>query len=947
MKAPVSVPTREAGPDGAEQNQLTIPVPIFYPPPTASAPIDTPPPSSQRRLDRSVVAGKNAEESGVGLRVGDTFLGFQLVEELGQGAFARVFLARQESLAGRPVALKVTLRPTREAERLARLQHTNVVPVYSVHNAPPVQVICMPYLGRRTVADVVRAYRDDHPSREQGGRRTSGTRAARTTDVVDSASGPKSSPSLPVVRPSLVGAEDAAGMIGDPIAVLRVLSQLAAGLAHAHERGILHLDLKPANVLLPDTGEPMLLDFNLSFDTTTADRELVGGTVPYMATEQLLDLRTRGRGQIDARTDLYSLGVMAFEMLTGTVPFPASSKDLIDMDGLIAQRRAGPPSLRELNPAATPAVEAIIRKLLAAEPKDRYQSAADLKTDIDRHLADRPLLFAREASLRERLGKWRRRNPRVAGRLTAAALFGLVVGLGAIAYQKHEAASTSEAITRGKAARLGLDTTRLDLIVANDPRGRARGIARAEEVLASYGLPGDASWMNRPEVRRLPEPDRAALAADLGELMLLLAQARYREAELKGEPGLGEAAAQALQLNRAARTCFPADAQPPLIDRQAAEIAFAAGVEAVSRAEVTRERSPRELFLDAAAAMGKFKYAEALPLLERVVKDSPQHAAAQFCVGYCKERLGKHESALERFEVVQPMLPGDPRPAYHRGVILGTLRRPVEAEKEFTKVIELDPEHALAHRNRGFARFRLGQELKKGPAARTATATLKGAEADLSKALALGAPAIQILNYRQQVRRALGDVIGADADRERCATLRPESEADFIARGNARLEDADPEGALDDYREAMRINPRSLNALENQILALDERLARPEDALAVADRLTGLSPDYAAGRVNRGVLLAKLGRRDEAHAEAERALALAAHPEVMFAAARVFALTSKDRPGDAPRAFELLGGAIKSGFGRPSAILTSPDLEPIRGNERYRKLADAITSLYQ
>ena len=117
--------------------------------------------------------------------------------------------------------------------------------------------------------------------------------------------------------------------------MLRVLSQLAAGLAHAHARGILHLDLKPANVLLPDTGEPMLLDFNLSFDTTTADRELVGGTVPYMATEQLLDLRTRGRGQIDARTDLYSLGVMAFEMLTGSVPFPASSKDLIDMDGLI------------------------------------------------------------------------------------------------------------------------------------------------------------------------------------------------------------------------------------------------------------------------------------------------------------------------------------------------------------------------------------------------------------------------------------------------------------------------------------------------------------------------------------------------------------------------------------------------------------------------------------
>jgi serine/threonine protein kinase len=379
-------------------------------------------------LSRSLAPDGTADESGVGLRAGDTFLGFELIEELGQGAFARVFLARQQSLAGRPVALKVTLRPTREAERLARLQHTNVVPVYSVHNAPPVQVICMPYLGRRTIADVIRAYRADHSSREHVGRKTSGTRAARTTDLVESGSGPKSGPK-PVVapKPVTVAPGDVPGLVGDPIAVLRVLGQLAAGLAHAHGRGILHLDLKPANVLLPDTGEAMLLDFNLSFDTNAADRELVGGTVPYMATEQLLDLRSRGRGAVDARTDLYSLGVMAFEMMTGVVPFPAASKDLIDMDGLIAARREGPPSIRKLNPAVTPAAEAIIHKLLAPEPKDRYQSAEELKTDVERHLNDLPLQVAREPSLRERFGKWRRRNPGVPARLLAACVFGLAL----------------------------------------------------------------------------------------------------------------------------------------------------------------------------------------------------------------------------------------------------------------------------------------------------------------------------------------------------------------------------------------------------------------------------------------------------------------------------------------------------------------------------------------
>src|SRR5207248_7687227 len=186
-------------------------------------------------------------------------------------------------------------------------------------------------------------------------------------EVTDLRSGPQSDPKLPAPPRPAAAPVGHPGLIGDPRAVLKVLGQLAAGLAHAHARGILHLDLKPANVLLPDDAEPMLLDFNLSFDAADPERELVGGTVPYMATEQLIDLRTRGRGTVDARTDLYSLGVMAFEMLTGNVPFPASSRDLIDMDGLIEARRAGPPSVRELNPAVSPAVEAIVHKLLAPE----------------------------------------------------------------------------------------------------------------------------------------------------------------------------------------------------------------------------------------------------------------------------------------------------------------------------------------------------------------------------------------------------------------------------------------------------------------------------------------------------------------------------------------------------------------------------------------------------
>src|SRR5262249_11483134 len=107
-------------------------------------------------------------------------------------------------------------------------------------------------------------------------------------------------------------------------AVLALGGQLADGLAHAHRRGILHRDLKPANVLLTDEGRPLLLDFNLAEDTKlrgSAERASIGGTLPYMAPEHMGAFRNAG-GSIDARCDLYGLGVILFELLTGRHPFP-------------------------------------------------------------------------------------------------------------------------------------------------------------------------------------------------------------------------------------------------------------------------------------------------------------------------------------------------------------------------------------------------------------------------------------------------------------------------------------------------------------------------------------------------------------------------------------------------------------------------------------------------
>jgi tetratricopeptide (TPR) repeat protein len=695
----------------------------------------------------------------------------------------------------------------------------------------------------------------------------------------------------------------------------------------------------------------MLLDFNLSFDTTAPDRDLVGGTIPYMATEQLLDLKTRGRGQVDARTDLYALGVMAFEMLTGTVPFPASSRKLADIDALIAAREKGPPSVRELNPDVTPAVESIVRKLLAPDPKDRYQTAEELRTDAERHLNDLPLRFAAEPSVRERFGKWKRRNPGVFGRLIAACLLGLVVGLGGVVHMRAESHARAAAAARVKSTHTALDQVRLDLVLPGDPAARARGIARAEEVLAAYALPDDPDWTKRPEVRLLSEQDRAALTGDLGELMLLLAQVKWQGAA--GRPGADpkDIAAEAMKLNRAAGECFADGARPAMLDRQAADLAAALGEEAPAAAPRDANAAPtaRDLFLEAAGAVARSDYAAALKTLEATLKEQPGHAAAQFCLAYCRYQLGQYERALEGFDVAERMLPPDPRPAFQRGVIYGMKRYHKEAEEQYSRAINLDPEHAAAHRNRGLARLRIGQQLKNpdGKPSEDGKLKLREAEADLTQALELGASPYPIYSYREQARRLLGEVAGADADKRLLAKLDPSEEADFISRGKAREEARDFEGALADYRAAARVNPRSLTALHNQICILADVLSRNEEALAVANRLADLYPNYAVGRAGRAVLLARLGRRADAHAEAEQARKLCKDPEVTYQAACVYALTAKDNPDDRVMAVALLERALKDGYRNVTGIKTDPDLDSLHQDERFIEMLRAAETLFQ
>lgn len=333
---------------------------------------------------------------------GQTIAGFHLVEELGRGAFARVFLAEERQLADRPVALKVARSGSREPQTLARLQHTHIVPVHSTRTDPAtgLHLLCMPYFGRVTLATLL-------ADPEVKSART-GAALVEALDRLGTEKAPsgRSNGRIALARRSYA------------LAIAWWGGRMAEALEHAHDRGVLHRDVKPSNVLVTGDGMPMLLDFNLARESVADDPDsaasTLGGTFDYMSPEHLEGLADGMGRHVDARSDIYGLGVLLYESLMGQKPFltPKGARSAAEVLLLAAEeRRAGAPSLRSTHPEVPAALEAIVRRCLAPEPKDRYATAGELATDLQAVADDLPLKYAREP-LPSRAVRWTRRNRR-------------------------------------------------------------------------------------------------------------------------------------------------------------------------------------------------------------------------------------------------------------------------------------------------------------------------------------------------------------------------------------------------------------------------------------------------------------------------------------------------------------------------------------------------------
>jgi eukaryotic-like serine/threonine-protein kinase len=252
------------------------------------------------------------------------------------------------------------------------------VPVYSVQDdkATGLTAFCMPYLGRATLCDVLdRAWLESAPPR----------RARLVLDAILAAND-GSEPLEPISPDGLLRS----GSYLD--GVLHLAVQLADALAHAHRRGVYHRDLKPSNVLMSLEGRPLLLDFNLSVDgQLPAPR--VGGTLPYMAPEELAGVlhgdTESPKWYFDPRSDLFSFGVILYELLAGCLPFGTIAWDrpVKDLTLQLRQRQiAGPCPLSEKNCQVDKRLARLIHRCLAFDPEERPETAADLSAALRREL---------------------------------------------------------------------------------------------------------------------------------------------------------------------------------------------------------------------------------------------------------------------------------------------------------------------------------------------------------------------------------------------------------------------------------------------------------------------------------------------------------------------------------------------------------------------------------
>ena len=848
-----------------------------------------------------------------------------LITRIGEGAFSRVFLARQPDLASRLVVLKVTPLSTEESDRLAALQHTSIIPIYSVHREADLSCICMPFLGATTLADLSafgkRWASMSGPAQELVStivdRRQSTIRALADNIVKDASSGTVTSevdagPDDADAAAGNAGATELAqySNLGYVDALMEIVIGAVEGLAHAHRRGIIHRDLKPANVLVADDGRPILLDFNLAVSSHEPKTRIVGGTLPYMSPQQLEALQTGAAA--DRRDDVFSMGVILYELLSGSLPFQCpGSGQAIDLGIVIADRRRPPTSIRSLNAQVSPGLESIIHRCFAPERDQRYGDAGELLEDLNRHRRHLPLVYAHDRSIRERISKWSARHPRISS-ATSVATFAAAVVLSCLLliWQRGEQIARLNVQSRFQQLQNDLPPIIAALSTpGREPELLVSGLNQSRQLMTQWHARWP-QWSSSADANRLDEFTQQTLRTQLGRLAYLMARAEYHVALQSDDSQASQLREQAGYWNDLAGKLDPK--LKPLTEYQRWQMAAdLAGV---------MSNDDRKMSLPGAEdlelkAMGAAASGDAVlwrELTENLLDQQPTSATLWFNLAVANSRLGELDAAVSAFDVANRLQPHSIATLLNRGICHLDRGQPRLAYDDFTACLQLKPTMMVPRFNRALASHRLGDP--------------QAALEDLNHLVNNGQATTRIVLMRSQVHQALGDRDAAEADRQAALRITPRDANDWIARGVSRLTDS-PADALADFESALRIRADDFHAISNAAYVCAERLEDPQRAIEWLTRLIAIRPQLASAVASRGILRARLGETEAALDDARVASQSSPQGREQLQIAGIYALVGDRLGRDDDRAKHSPGWPAHCG--RTSVLHESRKMIPI------------------
>ena len=872
------------------------------------------------------------DETRIDFTTGDSLGEFKIVGELGQGALGKVFLATQGNLSDRLVVLKVTKGSNLEPQFLAELQHTHIMPIFSVHHVNGHQVICMPFLGLATFRDFLSARKSaETPIGNQQLIETIVKKKETQLGFFDHSSS---------VRPKLkqrFQESESRRFIsftylnGDELAA-RLVAQVAEGLAFAHQHRVIHGDIKSSNILISDDGNPLLLDFHLAQFGNEATPH--GGTLLYMAPEHLRALQ--GDGEIGIRCDIYSLGIVLHELLSNEAPFriPKAHGHQKLIAGLV-KVKTDPNWKSSLSNDLSPAFKSIVWKCLDPEPSNRYASAKELATDLNLHLQNYPLKYAPNLNFFERTQKWMKRHPRLCSVSAISVVASIVIlvlaGLFLLKQQNYSRLlARQESQTFVESAK---DHRRTLTIVGDQFRVRPNSVKSTELFLEQFGASNLDQLQLQDRYQLVDEQQKQRERDSVIDLYYWMTHATLREAMRTQDRKT-----QTRILNRArhsnARALMMAQRARPLLE-QREFIERIAGKK--SDAERFRKQamvakkiaSPQQNLQAAANLVLANRISEAAQLIKSSIYQHPDDYAAWLVLGNTHVQQQDYESAASCFSICIALDPTEGRGHLYRGFANMQLEKNELAYKDFCSAINNGADEYTVLFNRGTVSEKLGFPRR--------------AVTDFDRALEINPESIRASYSRSFVRAELGDRQGAREDLENCIRRMPRFELDWITRGLANVQLGKFKNAQNDFRAALATNRYSRIALQNIAAVSAEHLSDFESAIDALSQLKALAVDDAKTTATRGVIHARAGDSLKAYTDANLALTLKSDNDILYRVAGIYAQTSRNTSEDKRVAVGLLTESvwkqIEPTFQR---INRDRDLRPLDDSPEFQKLLELM-----